>query len=83
MFSSCNRKEMYVSEFSAIYGFLLLNMYRTVLVHFHLQLEFGLFPFDIISNVAGCVDGQILGIELLDSFGHQCQKLPISVVIKI
>ena len=55
-----------------------LNMCKTTLVHFHLQLELRLFPFDIISNVAGCLDGQILGIELSNFFGHQCQMLPIS-----
>ena len=63
---------MYVSEFSAIYGFFTFKY-----VHFHQQLELGLFPFGIISN-AECVEGQILRIELLDSFGHQCQKLSIS-----
>ena len=56
---------------------LLLNMCKTTLVYFHPQLELELFSFDI-SNVAGCVDGQILGIELLNFFGHQYHMLPIS-----
>ena len=53
-------------------------MCKTALVHFHLQLEHELFLFDIISTVAECVARQIPGIELLNSFGHQCQMLPIS-----
>ena len=47
-----------------------LNKCKTVLICFCLQLELELFPFVTISNVAGCVAGQILGIELLNSFGH-------------
>ena len=65
---------MYVSEISTIYmAFLLINVCKTALLHFHLQLKLELFPFDTISNVAGCVAGQIPGIELLNSFGHQYQ----------
>ena len=48
------------------------------LVYFHLQLELEMSPFDIISNVAGCMAEQIPGIELLNFFDHQCQMLPIS-----
>ena len=55
-----------------------LNKCKTVLIYFHLQLKLELFPFDIILNVAGCVAEQIPGIELLISFGHQYQMLPIS-----
>ena len=55
-----------------------LNKCKTVLIHFCLQLELELFPFDSISNVVGCVAGQTLGIELLDFFGHQYQMLPIT-----
>ena len=50
---------------------LLVNMYRIALVHFHLKLELELFTFGTISGVAGYVAGQILGIELLNFFGHQ------------
>ena len=57
---------------------LLLNIYKTTLLHFHLQLELEWLLFDIISNVAEYVAEQILGIELLNSFGHQYQMLPIS-----
>ena len=57
---------------------LLLNMYKTALVNFHLQLGLELFPFDIISNVAVCAAGQIPGIELLNFFDQQYQMLPIS-----
>ena len=35
-------------------------------------------PFDIISNAVVCMVEQILGIELLNFFGHQCQMLSIS-----
>ena len=53
-------------------------MCKTTLVYFHIQLELEVFPFDIISNVAGCVAGQILGIDLLNFFDHQYQMFPIS-----
>ena len=52
---------------------LLVNMYRTAFVHFHLQLELELFPFGTISDVAGYAGGQILEIELLNFFGYQYQ----------
>ena len=48
-------------------------MYMTALVHFHLQLELELFPFDIILSAAGYAGGEILGIGLLNFFGHQYQ----------
>ena len=48
-------------------------MYKTALAYFHLQLGLELSTFDLISNVVGCVAGQIPGIELLNSFGHQYQ----------
>ena len=57
---------------------LLLNMCKTALVYFHLQLELELSPFNIISNVAGCVAGQILEIELLNFFDNEYQIIPIS-----
>ena len=76
--SSCVLNEIYVSEFRAIYGFFILNMYKIALVYFHLQLELELSPFDIISDAVGCMVEQILGIELLNFFDHQCQMLPIS-----
>ena len=52
---------------------LFVNMYRTALVYFHLQLELELSPFDTISDVAGYVGGQILEIELLNFFDYQYQ----------
>ena len=57
---------------------LLLNMCKIALVYFHLQLELEIYPFNIISNVAGCVAEQIQEIKLLNFFDHQCQMLPIS-----
>ena len=55
-----------------------LNMYKIELVYFHLQLKLELSTFDIMSNDVGCMVEQILGIELLDFFDHQCQISPIS-----
>ena len=49
-----------------------------VLVHSCLQLELGLFPVNIISDAVDLVGEQRLGIELLNSSGHQYQMLLIS-----
>ena len=57
---------------------LFLNMCETESVHFCLQLELGLFPFDRMSDAAECKAGQIMGIELLGFYDHKCRRLLIS-----
>ena len=69
-----------ILAFSKIYMFLNsvlcraslpVSVYLTALVHFHLQLELELFPFDTMSGVVGYAGGQTLGIQLFNFFGHQ------------
>ena len=60
--------------FSKKYIFLNLKLYKASLPANVCTTAFvHLFPVDIVSNVANCVGEQILGIELLNFFGHQCQ----------
>ena len=54
------------------------NMCKNELVYLHLQLEPEWSPFDIMLNAAGCMAEQIWGIELSNSFDHQCQMSLIS-----
>ena len=76
--SSCGLKEIYVSEFTAIYGFFTFKYVWDCTCLFSSTIETGTVSFDIMLNAVGCMVKQIPGSELLNFFDHQCQTLLIS-----